>query len=174
MYTKKPDTPIFAAKKKKNSNMSKLMRTFWLLSILIFLGILLYVYANLPGEVALSFNAGEESGWTIPKSTFFYGSLLVFVIVNVILYVFGLILRRLPFPEPKNSYWLANPELRTNISIWITSFNFVVNLLLVSIILAVGFINNDNTSGYYFFIYFGPALVMIWLIILILTIIRGR
>ena len=173
MLTKNNVHPIFAAKK-IFTEMSRLIKALWLLSILMFLGGLLYVYANLPQEVALAVKTVESGGWIISRNIFFYGSLSIFIVVNVVLYVFGLILKRLPFPEPKSSYWLSNPELRTNVRIWITSFSFVVNLLLLSTIISVAFINNNNISAYRFFMYFGPALILIWLMILIVAIIRGR
>lgn len=119
-----------------------------LLSILLFLIILLTVYAYLPIMVALEPGGG---GFEAHKETFFYFSVSVFVLVNVSFLGFQKLFEGN----------IKNPGLRA----WVRSAGFVINIYLTLIIGFIGVMNNTghlDPSGFAYLNYMGPFLVFSW------------
>lgn len=117
--------------------MYKVIRFFWLLSLVGFLAALLLTYANLEAFVTLKFQSdGEEL--TIGRDLFFYVSIAIFILVNILLYVFARILRKLPEPQPEQSFWLADLKLRQRLINWLLSFVLIFNILFIIAVFIIG------------------------------------
>lgn len=126
-------------------------------SVFIFLGTLSLVYAFMPIMVKLD----EEGTLEIQKENFFYGSIAVFVMVNVLTLVIQNILN-----EKLSSEMLKS---------WIGGFTFVINLYLSFLIGFLGVLNNpaDIPAANYFYLnWLGPILFLFWIFGLIFLVLK--
>ncbi|MFY0600643.1 MAG: hypothetical protein JXR03_13305 [Cyclobacteriaceae bacterium] len=133
--------------------MVKAVNSLKILSLLVLLVTLLFVYAFLPVMVNLN---PDVSGWSLHKEYFFY----VVVGASLILNIF------LIFAERTLSSIISSEEINA----WIKGFSFVLNLYFSFLIGYVAVINNQNhfQSGSYAYLnYLGPILVLVWIIGLI-------
>lgn len=129
--------------------MDKLVGFFRNVSLVLFLGVSLYVYAILPSSVFVYLNEGEKH--MVDREAFFYSSVVVFFFMNLLIqggefYVFRKMgsSGRLP-------------------AIWLTGFATVLNLFLALAVVAVLAANIEiGFSGEWLF-YAGMAIVILWL-----------
>ena len=128
------------------------------LSIILFLGILLLVYAYLPIMVKLEL---EKGALELNKETFFYYAIGGFVVINI------LMLYIQKWLEPKIVGYYAKA--------WARGAAFVVNIYVTLIIGFIGVINNTNhldPAGFSYLNYFGPVIIFSWVIGLIYFVIK--
>lgn len=156
--------------------MSRLIRFIWLLSILAFLIVFLFQYASLPAEVALKLQQQIEDVPVFSRSAFFYIGLAVFLLINIIFYVFIGLIKRLPDTEVKNETWLFNDKLRPMLLDWVRSFNALLNGFLIILVIVIGSYNDPayNNPSLVYLVYFGALLIFVWIIVLLLKLLRGR
>jgi len=120
------------------------------ISAFIFLGILLLVYAYLPVMVDIS---PDESLAKVHKEDFFYYSIVVFLVINLFLFVIQKMIEPL----------IKSEEVKA----WLRGFTFVINFYLTCLIGFVGVINNQgsvSTSGYMYLNFIGPILIIAWIV----------
>lgn len=137
--------------------MSKVFRVLRFFSVIIFLGVLMFVYAYLPKDVVLSFIDN-----TINKETFFYIVLGLFVLVNLLFTVVVILNKNLSIG--------GTSVKKQNLINWVTSLPVMVNLYLTFMIGSIGIINNANNfqGSYYSYLnYLGPILLFSWILALI-------
>ncbi len=123
------------------------------LSIALFLGILLLVYAYLPVMVKLSL---EEQSLQLHKEHFFYYAIGVFVVINIFL----LFIQQKTEPLIPTLYAQA----------WARAAAFVINIYVTLLIGFIGVINNTNhldPSSFSYLNYMGPIIIFSWLVGLI-------
>ncbi|MFH6982332.1 hypothetical protein [Marinoscillum luteum] len=121
-----------------------------LLSIILFLIILVLVYAYLPIMVALEPDAGSLQ---LHKETFFYYVVAGFVIVNLVMLAFQKLF------EGK----IENEDVKA----WVRGGAFVINICLTLLVGFIGVLNNSahlNASGFAYLNYLGPALIFSWIL----------
>lgn len=124
-----------------------------ILSIILFLVILLLVYAYLPVMVALDPGTFD---WSLHKETFFYYTIACFVVVNVVMLGFQ------KLTEPR----MTNEDAKA----WARGGGFVINIYLTLLIGFIGVINNTahlDPAGFVYLNYFGPILIFSWIVGLI-------
>lgn len=129
--------------------MLKAVNLLKLLSILIFLGALVLVYAYSPGMVRLRPDAPELQ---LHRESFFYFAIAIFVVINVALLAFQKLYEKS----------IAKEEVQA----WVRGFTFVINLYLSFIVGFIGVINNLNhlkMESWNYLNYLGPALIFIWI-----------
>ncbi len=129
------------------------------LSILLFLIILVLVYAYLPVMADLT---ADSSQLQIRKEDFFYFSVTIFVVINIAMLGFQKLI------EPK----IASMDLKA----WLRGLAFVINIYLTLLTGFIGVINNSghlNAAGFSYLNYFGPFLIFSWVIGLIYLILKG-
>lgn len=140
--------------------MLKVVNFVKLLSIILFLGILLLVYAYLPIMVQLD---PEQTISPIQKESFFYAFVAAFVVVNLVFIGF----QRL-FEKQVDSIALKA---------WVRGLAFVVNLYFTFIVGFIGVINNQqhvSAEGFAYLNYLGPFLLVVWLIGLVYMVLAKR
>lgn len=140
--------------------MLKVVNFIKLLSIILFLAILLLVYAYLPIMVKLD---PEQELLQLNKETFFYFGMSVFVAINLVFIGFQRLFER----------QIANEVLKA----WVRGLAFVVNLYLTFIVGFIGVINNTQhlkIEGFAYLNYLGPFLLVCWLVGLIYLIFSKR
>jgi len=130
--------------------MDKVLKIVKLLSLILFLVTLLTVYANLPKITSLFVNELEMT-----KETFFYSTLIIFSLVNLLFAILKNI-----FSKVK-----AGTDKKEKVRSWFLSLPVMFNFYLIFMIAYIGIINNTSSidpSGYFYLIYLGPVLVLIW------------
>ncbi len=116
-------------------------------SIVLFIAILLLVYAYLPVQVALN-----VEGLEVHKQYFFYYALGAFLLVNILLRV---------------TLHFGFRSLNEKMTSWLTGLIFLVNFYLTTLIGFIGVLNNSThvrPSSYAYLNYMGPALICIWVV----------
>ena len=125
--------------------MYKVIRAFWLLSLLGFMVLFLMTYANIEQTVRLRFS---ETGrfFTMSRDVFFYVVVGFFLLINLTLYVFARILRQLPKPQPSQNLWLADMHLRQNLINWLISLALILNIVIIFAIVLIGNMSDTFAS----------------------------
>lgn len=130
-----------------------------LLSIILFLIILLLVYAYLPVMVKLE--PESTGGLEIHRENFFYYTVGFFVVINVLL----LAIQKLS----------ENKIPTEGAKAWSRGAAFVINIYLTLLVGFIGVINNSahlDASGFTYLNYFGPFLIFSWVVGLIYMLVK--
>ncbi len=134
-----------------------------------FLVAFLSTYANIEEAIKLKLNKESET-ITIGRDLFFYLSIAIFLVVNIVMYIFARILRKLPAPQPHQNLWLAKPVLRQRLINWLLSFALVFNLLFIFAIVLIGNMSDMYARGNITFnvwVYSTGIFFAIWMIALL-------
>ncbi len=121
--------------------------------MVLFLAILLLVYAYLPVMADLTLDNGD---FQVRKEDFFYFGIGVFVVVNLFFLGFQKLFEQ----------FIAKVEVKA----WVRGLSFVINIYLTLIVGFIGVINNTNhlnPSGFAYLNYLGPFLIFSWIVGLI-------
>ena len=133
--------------------MSKAVRVFLFFSIIIFLGVFLFVYANLPKEVAIV--PGQIS---IEKDMFFYTMIILFVVINLLFTIISILFKNLKVSNLSD----RKQMLRT----WFISLPVMLNLYITFSVAYLGVLNNPanfESGAYNYLNYLGPILLIGWI-----------
>lgn len=121
--------------------------------MVLFLAILLLVYAYLPVMADLTLDNGD---FQVRKEDFFYFGIGVFVVVNLFFLGFQKLFEQF--------------ITRVEVKAWVRGLSFVINIYLTLIVGFIGVINNTNhlnPSGFAYLNYLGPFLIFSWIVGLI-------
>ena len=145
------------------SNRSFMHKIFKLLSritVFIFLGTLLYVYALLPDIVSLYLDKSASGILEIGKELFFYVALGVFIVATLILSYLKKSLNVIPVYATNSTMSVAK---KSHLQTWANSLSVVFNLFFIFTVSFVGLFHNDehlNISYFAVIIYIGPFLMV--------------
>lgn len=114
----------------------KILKGVWFFSLMALFVVFFYIYAGLPEEIAFSESAGSLS---ISRNGFFYSSILLFAVLNMLVFI---VTRLLSNGDQAFSSWFYG---------LIVTFNFFF-------ISSLGFIHVFNGSDRYDFSNMGPAM----------------
>lgn len=145
-------------------------KAFYFVSVFLFIFFLLYFYSALGDQVAYQFDSLDNRRAVIGKNEFFYGMILLFLVIN------GLILLPPKLLETKSHKKLhrifpVGDEYRDYFLSWFYSFGGVVNLSLSLLVFYIHSINNQeviSTHEFSFFFYLMPVLLLLWIVVLFL------
>ena len=118
--------------------MNKILSMLRSVSLVGFIGILLYVYAGLTEKVAIGFGPHGEVADYITRAQFFYGGLIFVMLANVSI----IVLPKL-FSKSKNSE-RANRML-SKVTDWLLIFNICINLIFSISVSVLARINSLGT-----------------------------
>ena len=145
--------------------MHKLIFAGWVLSLIVFLGILLLTYAFFSEEVMVYQNfSGEE--FFLTRHQIFYFTLFSFAVVNALFYVLA---RTLSF-APGGNISARREHFRS----WLYGFSAVINVFFIFSLGYISLINsriNYSPEDLSFMVYVAPILLagsLIWLFIILL------
>ncbi len=116
----------------------KIAKAFWLISLFLFLGLLLFNHANAPELMVLPFSESFFSH-AITKNHFFYGSLSIFMLSNLLFMITGRVypLASDKLPIPQKAIWLTNTQTRRllfeMLNDWTKGLAFLFNALIMTI-----------------------------------------
>jgi hypothetical protein len=125
----------------------------------------LLVYAFLPDPLGILFDEQGVIVHEISKGTFFYSTLFVFVITQIILILFK--------KGSEMQFNIRHPYLNS----WIQGFHLAINLFVLLLLIFIGFANNAVNYTYdsiQFLIYLGPLILIVWALMLPIFMIRKR
>jgi hypothetical protein len=146
--------------------MKKIIGFLWGVSILIYLGILLVVYAYMPDAVAYQTDEMGNYKDFVSKDTFFYTLLVSFSVANAIFFIF----RKTLEAANKPGSFLGSGDFKEVFLTWFVSFMLVVNIMFIFTTIFMGIFNNQDyltLSRFGLLAYIGPSLVVIKLVVLI-------
>lgn len=138
--------------------MIKAVKILNLTSVFLFTVVLIFIYAYLPISVDLNIEGIEN----IHKHRFFYYSIAIFLIINILVRV------------------ILNLSFKTvseNVLAWLTSFIFIMNVYITFLIGFVGVWNNSthiSPSNYSYLNFLGPIFIIIWVGGLIFLVVKRR
>ncbi len=135
------------------------------LSLLFFLGALLFVYAYLPENVSLySDNLGTPV-YYIGKSQFFYYAFAFFIVVNLMLFIMIKVLAGVRVTPGKGLF--SSEPFKENTLIWIEVLVSIINIFFTTGAAFIG-IYNDRTafelSNFTYLVYLGIILLIGWIL----------
>jgi hypothetical protein len=137
--------------------MIKILKSFTTLSIIIFLIILLVIYAYLPKSVGIIFSDSGEITWNVTRDSFFYSFLFTFFFLQLIFYLFT------QFKLNNVSHTSVNERL----TIWFRGAILLINLFFIFTVLFLGLANNAVDYSYSSIKgigYAGSVLIFIWIL----------
>jgi uncharacterized membrane protein len=155
------------------SSVNRLIKFFWLISLVIFFAALLLVYAFLPDRVAIHANTAGMPDEFIARESFFYFSLIGFVGANVLLYV----LRKLLLLTRRTARTERELQLREDLAGWLLGLAGTINFFFVLVMFFFGVFNNaEGFSTWHFalLVYTGPLLLVLIFVLLAYIFIKRR
>ena len=138
--------------------MSKLLKFFTTVSVILFLVAVLLVYAFLPDPSGLLFNKEGLRILSCSKNTIFYSALFIFVVLQVLFILFN-----------KSVLAKSNTIMMQKIQLWFRGMHLAINLFIILMLIFIGLANNaiDYTfSSIHYLAYLAPSIVILWLLTL--------
>ena len=115
--------------------MSGLAKLAWVISLLLFLGVLLYTYVYLPERIDFGSTAESLPLVTLLKAEYFYGIVGAVAVANVLIILLGNLFKYLPtpfLPVPQRLFWmrdsLTRKHLYEHLEGWTRGLGFCINL----------------------------------------------
>lgn len=142
--------------------MTRLVKAFWFVSVLISLAVLLYVYAALPEIVNLNILGGVHK---FDRETSFYTALAVVALSNFALYALS---RHMKYRNKAVNTIMINWQLSLA---GLLNFFYIVAMLFLFLLNSGETFNFDN-FGYLIFVSLG--FIIIWIFVLPILLIRNR
>lgn len=147
--------------------MDKLVGFIRTLSYLIFLAALIWAYASLAGQVSYKFDGDGTAVEIVDKNTFFFASVTIFLVANVICVSFIKVLKRIKSSE--EGVGIRNRALKMDVITWVKGFAGILNIMFTTIVFFLGFMNMNELKldSLSIYIYVGPILLVFWFFYLV-------
>ncbi len=147
----------------------KIVKALWIFSFFGCFGVIALTYAHLP----LTVNIGEieNDGLVISKDAYFYLSIGILLLFNVLLNIIGKGIQFVPTQGiiiPNRKEWLTDinttKELYFLVKSWVRGFAFITNLFLAVVI---GIVYDMNSRGHFvlgWILYIILGLAIFWIV----------
>ncbi|KOF01937.1 hypothetical protein OB69_14460 [Roseivirga seohaensis subsp. aquiponti] len=147
--------------------MDKLVGFIRTASYLIFLAALIWAYASLAGQVSYRFDGDGSALELVDRNTFFFSSVIIFLVANVICVSFIKVLKKIKTSD--EGVGIRNKGLKTDVITWVRGFAGILNIMFTTIVFFIGYMNMnelklDVLSVY---LYIGPILLVFWFFYLV-------
>ena len=155
--------------------MDRLIRFFRTATWLGFLIALVWSYAYIPDEIAYKVSRENQLVAFTSKQNFFFVSLVIFILANVVCITFAGILKKVKTQE--DGVGIRNRSLKLDVITWTHGFSGVINLFFSLLLLFIGYLNGVEAyqvSGFGTMIYIGPVIIVGWLLYLIVLLAKKR
>lgn len=142
---------------------NRLSNFFWIISCLLFLVALSYIYAFLPPTVSVFTDKEGIPEFFLSSSQFFFIAMSIFIFTNLLLYV----LKELIINERANVLNFFKNGLIVPFASWLISFAMVLNIFFIASMAFISIYNNAtnlNIKDYTLLVYIGPVLIGAWLL----------
>ena len=147
--------------------MDKLVGFIRTVSYLIFLGALIWAYASMAADVTYRFDGDASAMEIIDKNTFFFASIGIFLIANIICVFFLNTLKKIKSTE--DGQGMRNRSLKLEVITWVKGFAGILNIMFTTFVFFLGFMNMNELkmNVLSFYIYVGPILLTFWFFYLV-------
>lgn len=153
--------------------MNRFFKFFWIISILLFFGALLLVYAFLPDRVGIHANAGGMPDEFIKREIFFYTCLITFIVTNALLYLLYKLLMATRRSAPSERAL----SLRQDLAGWMLGFAATLNFFYILVMFFFSSLNNAEalSDGHFaLLVYTGPLFLALIFGLLVYILMRRR
>ncbi len=141
-------------------------KVFHFFSVLLFVFFFLYIYSALSDQVVYSIDDQGNVLKLIPKETFFYSGLILFIILNVIVILPAKLIENQSTKTIKRLFPIGDIS-RDYMLTWAYSFAGIINISLAILAFFVHSINNQNEIGtgeFAIFFYLIPVFFVVWMV----------
>jgi len=155
------------------TNMYRVTNLLRVLSSILFIIVLLFVYANLPDTVDLTVDPIGSSWLVIPKSDFFYYSLIIFLLTNLIAFFFGRVFQGIGIDS--ETFFFSSQSFKDHFTTWWGIFPAIMNLIFMFSLGFIGVFNGQDkqlAQSYSYLSFLGQFLVAGWIIWLIVVLVK--
>ena len=156
--------------------MSRLIKFIWIITTLLFLGILLWVYAYLPENVNIGTDAEGAGNGFIGRESFFYTALVIFAFFNGVLFT----LKKWIEMKAGERIYTSHDEpgsLQHDLADWLLGFAASINFFLILGMIYLSVFNNPEGIDFRFYgpiVYAGPIVIGILLLFLPFIFLKKR
>ncbi len=140
--------------------LSKILKTITSIG---FIAMLIVTYSYLINDTQVYLESRKLLSLNV--ESFFYYSLGIFVGLHLLFFLFERILGSIQNKKEGGDGFIGSPSFLS----WLNTFAISVNILMISYVSFVGFLNSDsalNLMNYAYILYLGPILIIISLILL--------
>ncbi len=133
----------------------RITNAFRVISIIVLVVVFFIAYAGLPEQVLILLDNGGNPTQYIGRSMFFYGTLVLLIITNLLFYVLGNLLRKSTHIQAQTS------------SNFVFSLAIIINIFFAVALTFLGILNgqeNFDYSSFAPFIYLSIGLFVVWLV----------
>ena len=127
------------------------VRTWRILSILGFVGLLLSSYISYPNEVAFRFNDAGQAVQYLSREVIFYVSIGIFILVYVLTDAVTRLFPKLPaekIPNPNPTAWVGQRRKLVDVYVnWFYALAAAFNTILALGLTVLSFLNRSNISA---------------------------
>ena len=147
--------------------MDKLVGFIRTASYLIFLAALIWAYASLAGQVSYRFDGDGSALELVDRNTFFFSSVIIFLVANVICVSFIKVLKKIKTSE--EGVGIRNKGLKTDVITWVRGFAGILNIMFTTIVFFIGYMNMNELKldVLSIYLYIGPILLVFWFFYLV-------
>ena len=147
--------------------MDKLVGFIRTASYLIFLAALIWAYASLAGQVSYRFDGDGSALELVDRNTFFFSSVIIFLVANVICVSFIKVLKKIKTSD--EGVGIRNKGLKTDIITWVRGFAGILNIMFTTIVFFIGYMNMNELKldVLSIYLYIGPILLVFWFFYLV-------
>ncbi len=147
--------------------MDKLVGFIRTASYLTFLAALIWAYASLAGQVSYRFDGDGSALQLVDRNTFFFSSVIIFLVANVICVSFIKVLKKIKTSE--EGVGIRNKGLKTDIITWVRGFAGILNIMFTTIVFFIGYMNMNELKldVLSIYLYIGPILLVFWFFYLV-------
>lgn len=155
--------------------MEKFVGFFRSVTYLFFTVALFWSYAYMVGQVDYGLGTDNNPADLIDKDLYFYGSIAVFLFINLSL---GWLIKSLKKVKSiDGGSGIRNRAFRLDLIVWFKGLAAVINLVLALILFFIGLMNiseSRDAMTLNFYIYLGPTALVGWFVYLVVLLFKKR
>lgn len=126
----------------------RFVKNITILAFIVLLGMAYYELSDRSASVVVYKDAANNPVMSTTANTYFYASSIFFIVINILISILVKVVRSLPlenFNLPNRDFWAEN-ETRTEklhgiFSTWIYGLALIVNVLIITCVVKIWFIN---------------------------------
>ncbi|GJM60441.1 hypothetical protein [Persicobacter diffluens] len=125
--------------------MESFLKFFRTSSLVLAVGVFLYVYAWMPEGVTVSVDAVGNSELIVTKDSFFFGGLIFLLSINGVFFIYLNLLKNMKVRKISGGLTYRNPIFRHEMIQWFLALNGILNL---GFILSMAFLASFNNQQF--------------------------
>lgn len=147
----------------------RVVRYVWFLSFIVFMGLLLLMYASLPERLRIPLSSNGQTAF-FSRDVFFYVSAFLLLFLNVAIHVISSLYAFMPswlLLIPQKNYWTESfsrrKELLRVLKMWTKGILLLINFFLLALAAHVYSLNAEEIKlNITWLLYVFPVLMLFW------------